>query len=150
MAKKKRKKITIVPDSEAKEAVKKSFREMNWKTIIKLVLLFAVSYGFYQFVLQMAEPYGLPIYNKVCAAVVTVYVLAVTVLGVIYIILNKGISNDIPTKDQLRDDWDNKTKEKYIEDLIKSKKKARKLLYFIAPLVFTLLLDMLYLMFFAK
>lgn len=150
MAKKKRKKITIVPDSEAKEAVKKSFREMNWKTIIKLILLFALFYGFYQFVLQMAKPYGLPVYETVCTVVVCAYVLATTVLGVVYIILNKGISNDIPTKEMLRDDWSDEKKEKYIEELTKGKKKARKLLFFIAPLVFTLLIDMLMLLFFAK
>lgn len=144
MAKKKRKKRSFVPESEAKEAVKKSFREFNWKLLGKLVLIFAAVFGIYQLFLKLAEIYG----NRLLADVtVVVYIALTTILLVVFIIINKGVSNDIPTKEQLRDDWTDKQKQEYIDSLIESKKKARPLMLLIIPLVFTLLIDMIYLLF---
>ncbi len=144
MAKKKRKRRSFVPESEAKEAVKKSFREFNWKLLGKLVLIFAAVFGIYQLFLKLAEIYG----NRLLADVtVIVYIALTTILLVVFIIINKGVSNDIPTKEQLRDDWTDKQKQEYIDSLIESKKKARPLMLLIIPLVFTLLIDMIYLLF---
>ena len=144
MSKKKRKRRSFVPESEAKEAVKKSFREFNWKLLGKLVLIFAAVFGIYQLFLKLAEIYG----NRLLADVtVIVYIALTTILLVVFIIINKGVSNDIPTKEQLRDDWTDKQKQEYIDSLIESKKKARPLMLLIIPLVFTLLIDMIYLLF---
>ena len=133
-----------MPESEAKEAVKKSFREFNWKLLGKLVLIFAAVFGIYQLFLKLAEIYG----NRLLADVtVIVYIALTTILLVVFIIINKGVSNDIPTKEQLRDDWTDKQKQEYIDSLIESKKKARPLMLLIIPLVFTLLIDMIYLLF---
>ena len=144
MAKKKRKRRSFVPESEAKEAVKKSFREFNWKLLGKLVLIFAAVFGIYQLFLKLADIYG----NRLLADVtVIVYIALTTILLVVFIIINKGVSNDIPTKEQLRDDWTDKQKQEYIDSLIESKKKARPLMLLIIPLVFTLLIDMIYLLF---
>ena len=144
MSKKKRKRRSFVPESEAKEAVKKSFREFNWKLLGKLVLIFAAVFGIYQLFLKLAEIFG----NRLLADVtVIVYIALTTILLVVFIIINKGVSNDIPTKEQLRDDWTDKQKQEYIDSLIESKKKARPLMLLIIPLVFTLLIDMIYLLF---
>ena len=147
MSKKKKKRRSFVPESEAKNAVKKSFAEFNWKLAGKLFLYFVVIFGIYQFCLKLAEIYA----NRViCDVVVIVYVIATTVLAAVFIIMNRGVSNDIPTKEQLRDTMSDDEKEKFINDLIESRKKAKKLLLILIPLIFTLLFDMLYLLFFIK
>lgn len=147
MAKKKhRKRRSFIPESEAKNAVKKSFAEFNWKLFGKLILSFVIIFGLYQLGLKFGE-----IYNPVIITVVVVtYVIATTVLASAFIIMNRGVSNDIPTKEQLNDDMSDEEKEKFIADLIESRKKAKKILLVLIPLIFTLLFDMLYLFFLVK
>lgn len=144
MAKKKHKKRrSFVPESEAKNAVKKSFAEFNWKLFGKLVLSFVIIFGLYQLCLKLGELYN----QLIITAVVLTYVIATTILAAVFIIMNRGVSNDIPTKEQLRDDMSNEEKEKFINDLIESKRKAKKILLVLIPLIFTLLFDMIYLFF---
>ncbi|MBQ4117117.1 MAG: hypothetical protein IJD37_07050 [Clostridia bacterium] len=147
MAKKKhRKRRSFVPESEAKNAVKKSFAEFNWKLFGKLILSFIIIFSLYQLGLKLGE-----LYNPVIITVVVVtYVIATTVLAAAFIIMNRGISNDIPTKEQLNDNMSDEEKEKFIADLIESRKKAKKILLVLIPLIFTLLFDMLYLFFLVK
>lgn len=143
MGKKKRKRRSFVPESEAKEAVKKSFREFDWKLLGRLALRFVCVFGVYQLLLKLAEIYRRQV---IADATVLAYIAITTVLLVIFVILNKGVSNDIPTKEQLRDDWTDGQKQEYIDKLIEGKKKAKPLLLWIIPLIFTLLMDMLYLL----
>ncbi len=144
MAKKKnKKKRSFVPESEAKSALKKTFSDFNWKLFGKLVLSFVIIFSLYHFGLKLGE-----IYTPVIITVVVVtYVIATSVLAAAFIIMNRGVSNDIPTKEQLRDDMTDEEKEKFIESLIASRKRAKKLLLVLIPLIFTLLFDMLYLLF---
>ena len=147
MAKKKnRKKRSFIPESDAKNAVKKSFAEFNWKLFGKLILSFVIIFSLYQLGLKLGELYN----PTIITVVVVTYVIATTILAVAFIIMNKGVSNDIPTKEQLRDDMSDEEKEKFIADLTESRKKAKKLLLVLIPLIFTLLFDMLYLFFLVK
>ena len=142
---KKKKRKSFIPESEAKDAVKKSFKEFNWKLAGKVFLNFVIVFAIYQFVLNMGAYY----HNKTISSVIIVaYVLITTVLAAVFIILNRGVSNDVPTKEQLTDAMTNEEKERFIEELIKSRKKAKKVLPWLIPFVFTLLFDMLYLLFF--
>ncbi|MBR5322931.1 MAG: hypothetical protein IKU48_05245 [Clostridia bacterium] len=144
MAKKKhRKRKSFIPESEAKDALKKSFSEFNWNLLGRLAFYFIIIFGLYQLGLKLGELYN-PI---IITAVVVTYVIATTILSAVFIIMNRGVSNDIPTKEQLRDDMSDEEKEKFITDLIESKRKAKKILLVLIPLIFTLLFDMVYLFF---
>lgn len=147
MAKKRKKRKSFVPESEAKDALKKSFSEFNWKLLGKLGINFVIIYGLFLFGLKMAEIYRLEFLVKV---IYIVYISATTVLASVFIFMNRGISNDVPTKEQLRDDWSDEKKEEFIKDLIQSRKKAKKLLLILIPLIFTLLFDTVYLFFLVK
>ena len=144
MSKKKKKRRSFIPESETKSAVKKSLAELNWKLLGKVALYFVIVFAVYKLGLKIAD-----IYNSqgIMTAVVVVYVAVTTVLCGVFIIMNRGMSNDIPTKSQLRDDMSDAEKEKFISDLIESKRKAKKILPILIAFVFTLLIDMLYLLF---
>ena len=144
MSKKKRNRRSFVPESEAKNALKKSFGELNWRLLGRLALSFVIIFGLYQLGLKVADYTRNPVIVDV---LVITYVVATTVIGSTFIILNRGVSNDVPTKDQLKDTMTDEEKEKFIENLVNSRKKAKKLLLVLIPLVFTLLFDMLYLLF---
>lgn len=110
-----------------------------------LLVCFAVIFGLYQLLLHLAVWLNEPMIQ---GATLIIYSGALTVLFVIFVILNKGISKDIPTKEVLPDTWEDEKKEKFIESYVIGKQKARKLLLFIIPLVLTLLIDMIYLFYF--
>ena len=147
MAKKRKKRNNSVSPSTPGNAVVRSIKEVNWKIVGKLALYFVLFFGLYQLSIQLCEHNN---YTWLYDVVIISYVIATSVLCVTFVILNKGISNDIPTKEQLRDDWDDAKKEKYITDLIAGKKKAKKLLFILIPLIFTLLYEVMYLTFFVK
>lgn len=110
-----------------------------------LVLCFAVVFGIYQLMLKLAVWLNEPVIQEIT---LSVYSGALTVLLVIFIIMNKGISKDIPTKEVLPDEWDDEKKESFIESYVTGKQKARKLLLIIIPLIVTILIDMIYLFYF--
>lgn len=147
MAKKKRKRRSFVPESEAKNAVKKSFREFNWRLAGKLLLSFAVIFSIYHVLLKLGEIYN----NKfLYDYTVILYIIITCVLFAAFVIMNRGVSNDIPTKEQLTDEWTDGEKEKFIEDLKASRKRAKKILIYLIPFIFTLLFDVVYLLFLVK
>ena len=120
-------------------------KKFNTKLALMLVLCFAVIFGIYQLMINLAVWLNEPMIQEMT---LTVYSVALTVLFVIFVILNKGISKDIPTKEVLPDEWSDEKKEKFIEGYVTGKQKARKLLLFIIPLILTLLIDMAYLFYF--
>ncbi len=119
----------------------------NWKLAGKLLLYFAAIFGLYQLLLKIAEMNRSPLMQSI---VMTVYSGATTIVACVFLFLNRGVTKDIPTKEQLRDDWSDEKKEKYIEKYVESKEKAKRLLFILIPLIFTLLFDTIYLMFFVK
>ena len=120
-------------------------KRFNWRLFCMLLVCFAVIFGLYQLLLHLAVWLNEPMIQE---ATLIIYSGALTVLFVIFVILNKGISKDIPTKEVLPDTWEDEKKEKFIESYVIGKQKARKLLLFIIPLVLTLLIDMIYLFYF--
>lgn len=144
MSKKKKKRKSFIPESEAKDAVKRSLSELNWKLLSKVVLYFVIVFSVYKIGIKIADLYNS---KAILNGVVITYVAVTTVLSAVFIIINRGMSNDIPTKQQLRDDMTDSEKERFISDLIESKRKAKKILPILIAFVFTLLFDMLYLLF---
>ena len=65
-----------------------------------------------------------------------------------YVIINRGISNDVPEKDQLTDELSEAEKEALIEEIKRRHAKAKPLLYFLFPLVFIVGFDVVYTIFF--
>ncbi|MBR6682421.1 MAG: hypothetical protein IKL40_05510 [Clostridia bacterium] len=120
-------------------------KKFNWRLLWMLVLCFAVVFGIYQLMLKLAVWLNEPVIQEIT---LSVYSGALTVLLVIFIIMNKGISKDIPTKEVLPDEWDDEKKESFIESYVTGKQKARKLLLIIIPLIVTILIDMIYLFYF--
>ena len=142
MAKKKRKRRSIVPESEAKNAVKKSFREFNWKLAGKVFALFVVVFSVYQALLKIGENTG---NLAICYWTVIAYVGITTILLGLFIILNRGISNDVPTRDQLKNTMSDEEKDAFIEEIKAVRKRAKKVLVFVIPFILTLLIDAVYL-----
>ncbi len=142
MANKKTKKKNAIAKNSSNTRPQKSFKDFNWNLAGKLLISFAVIFSVYQFCLKLAETN-----NSVWMQNLTliIYSGATTVIAVIFIIKNRGVSNDIPTPEQLPDTWSTDEKTKFIEDLIKSKNSAKKLLIVLIPLILTLLIDMIYL-----
>ncbi|MCI8331263.1 MAG: hypothetical protein HFE78_00325 [Clostridiales bacterium] len=65
-----------------------------------------------------------------------------------YIIINRGVSNDVPEPEQLSDGLSGQEKAALIEEIKRRHKQARPLLYFLFPLVFIVGFDVVYTMFF--
>lgn len=147
MSKKRKKRRSFIPESEAKTALKKSFKEFNWRLAGKIFLLFVIVFSIFQLCMKLAEIYEIFVLQQIT---VFVYTAVATALGASFIIINGGVSSDIPRKDQLRDDLSDEEKEKIIELVKHRREKAKKLLVYLAPFVFTLLLDTLYLLLFVK
>lgn len=147
MAKKRKKRRSFIPESEAKTALKKSFREFNWRLAGKVFVLFVIVFSVFQLCMKLAEIYDSFLIQQIT---VIVYTAIATILGALFIIINGGVSSDIPRKDQLKDSLSDNEKEEIIELVKVRRAKAKKLLVYLAPFVFTLLLDTLFLLLFVK
>ena len=141
----KRKNVTLENDS--RNNLKKSFGELNWRLVGKLLLSFTIIFGLYVTLLKVAEINRSFLMQDI---VMIVYSSVTTVVFCIFIVLNRGISRDIPTKEQLNQSWSDSQKTEFIEKYVKSKEKAKKWLIILIPLLFTLLFDMMYLVLFVK
>ena len=147
MAKKHKKRRKLIPDSEAKSALQKSLREINWKLLGRVAVLFVLVFSFYQICLNVAI-----YFNSVLIQQLTVitYTAITTLLAVIFVFINGGISSDIPTKEQLSDELTVAEKEEFIELVKTRRKKAKKILVYLIPFIFTLFFDTIYLFLFVK
>lgn len=130
---------------DLKDGTQDTKKKINKALALKLLLYFVIVFGIYQLLLHLAVWLNEPVIQEIT---LIVYSSALTVLLVVFVILNKGISNDLPTKEVLPSDWDEEKKESFIESYVKGKQKAKKLLLIIIPLIATLLIDMIYLFYF--
>lgn len=119
-------------ENKADTSRKKS--NFNFKLLFQLIGTFILVFGIYQTACYFAFKPILPI-----------YLVITTVLLCVYIVLNRGFSVKPPLAEQLPDAWSEETKQKYIEEDIERKKKAKKLMIWIFPFVLTFLIDMVYL-----
>lgn len=141
------KKKRVNSERDTKKDIQKSFKEFNWRLFGKLLLSFTVIFGLYVTLLKIAENNRSLLMQDI---VMIVYSSVTTIVLCIFIVLNRGISRDIPTKEQLNENWSDVKKTEFIENYVKSKEKAKKWLIILIPLLFTLLFDMMYLILFVK
>ena len=141
------KKKRVISERDTKRDIQKSFKEFNWRLAGRLLLSFTVIFGIYVTLLKIAENTRSLLMQDI---VMIVYSSVTTIVLCIFIILNRGISRDIPTKEQLNEKWSDEKKTEFIESYVKSKEKAKKWLIILIPLLFTLLFDMMYLILFVK
>ncbi|HHW25301.1 MAG TPA: hypothetical protein PK778_05040 [Bacillota bacterium] len=120
-----------------KSQIGAAIKQINWKLFARLFLSFAVIVPFY-FVC---------VYYRL-KFVVHLYAITLLVLCLAYVILARGYSIKPLDESLLPDDWDAETKMRYLENDAKRKKIAKNLLYFIIPIMFTFMFDMIYINFF--
>ena len=145
MAKHKKRKKS--DNTKTVSALQKSLNTLNWSLIRKLAIRFALVFSVYQLCLKLAVYFETRLIQDIT---LIVYTSAATVLAVVFIFVNGGLSRDIPTKEQLKDSLTDREKEDIIELVKVRRKKAKKILIYLIPFIFTLLFDMLYLIFFTK
>ena len=134
-------------EEKADYGLKKATKQFNWRLAGRLLLNFTIVFCVYLLALNYAERQRSPMLQEIILAV---FYGVTTILACVFVILNRGVSNDIPTKEQLRDDWDDAKKEAFIKKYTESKAKAKKILPWLIPMIFTILFDTIYLLYFVK
>lgn len=82
--------------------------------------------------------------------VIHIYIIAGSLLVIAYFVINGGFSAKMPEYDDLPEAWSLTEKKEFLEKLKNRKGIAKKLIYFIFPILITLLLDCLYVFFIAE
>ena len=131
----------------AESKLQKTVREFNWALFRRVAVLTALVFSAYQLCLKLAVYFETRLIQDIT---LIVYTSAATVLADVFIFVNGGLSRDIPTKEQLKDSLTDREKEDIIELVKERRAKAKKILIYLIPFIFTLLFDMLYLIFFTK
>ena len=145
MSKSKKKRNTAKQKIEEVKA--SAFAKLDKKLLLKVFINFILVFSIYRVLVELGERYRS---HLILSLTVYGYIAITGILSIIFIILNRGVSNDVPTKEQLNDEMTDEEKEKFIEDLIQSRKKAKKVLVYLVPFIFTLLLDAIVLVFFSS
>ena len=103
--------------------------------LAQLALNFCVCYGILKLIILASDRFMcLPIYY----VGMTLFAVALGVLFVCYYVLNGfSFDNAERTADDLPDEWDDEQKAKYLSDLKVNRKKAKKLIYWILPMLVT-------------
>ncbi len=118
----------------------KEKKKVDKKLVIKLLISFFVIFSVYFTLMKVAEIYGILLIQKITFFV---YIGAITLLGSLYVIFNKGVSRDVPTESDLPDTMSREEKEEFIEMRLRDREKAKKVLVFLLPFVITLLVDVI-------
>jgi len=104
-----------------------------------LIFSFAIVFTYYLLVLHYASRVGyLALY------------IALGLTMVAFFLLNGGFSQNDPTKESLRDDWDDEKKERFIKRVSANRRIAKRLIYILIPLIITCGIDIIYLTFSLK
>lgn len=111
-------------------SARKSF---PWKKALLLLGLIAVFVTFYQVAMSFYW-----------AWVLHAYCIASGLLALAYVLWNRGLLA-IPSLDVLPHDWSKAQKEAFIKEQKRRKKQSSLLLYFLIPLIVSVLFDMIYL-----
>lgn len=143
MAKKRssgRSKKNLTYDPEAKNRLKKSLRDFNWKRALYLLLATIAAFA----VLEAAI--SLEAASRLTVSVVTiVYYVIVTTLACAVVILNHGFSRKPFTRDMLSEDLPDDEAERLLSKLNRRKEIAKKIMLVLIPFTFAILLDFMYL-----
>ena len=100
------------------------------RTLLLLALNFILLFAVYQLFLRAESTIGMYLYLG-----------AVAVLAVAYYIVNRGFGKPITDADTLPDSWSYKEKCDYVEHVRARHESAKKILYWIFPLILVLLID---------
>ncbi len=76
--------------------------------------------------------------------VIMVYYLALPLLLTVFVLLNRGLSNDLPTRDQLADSMTDEEKDAFIQEIKDCRRRSRPLLIPIIPLALIVGFDILF------
>lgn len=130
----KNRKTTLPEEPTKSEAVR------NRRTLLCLALSCLLFVGLYFTAFRLREtPYA--VFSMVVE--IGLYLL-LPGLFLAYIIINRGVSNDVPEKAQLADSLSETEKEELIAEIKRRHEKARPLLYFLFPLLFIVGFDIVY------
>lgn len=102
------------------------------RTLIYLVLNFVIVFAVYRLMLRMQWTWGM-----------IVYLLAAAGLTVAYFIVNRGFGNPITDPAALPEAWSDGEKTEYIAHVTACHERAKKLLYWLFPIVVTLMIDVI-------
>lgn len=112
---------------------KKQKKPFPWKKALILLGLVIVFFSFYQIAMYFFWSW-----------VLHAYCITAGVLGLIYVLWNRGIFT-IPAPADFPNSWSDADKEAFIKDQTKRKKDSAILLYILIPLIATIVFDMVYL-----
>jgi len=109
-----------------------------WKRVLQLIVSSIVVVGTYIAGVSMELKW-----------VIYLYYIALMVLGVAFLLLNRGLDTTLPTPEMLPAKWTEEEKSSFIETEKKRKKIAKNLLVVVIPLLLTFAFDLVYMAFFA-
>lgn len=89
-------------------------------------------------------------FYRVSIAIEIVCYLLLALLVIAYVIVNRGLSRDLPTAQQLSDSMTEEQKAEFIADLTRAHDRARPLVYLIFPLLIVVCFDIFYTLVIAK
>ena len=107
-------------------------KNQKLRTLLFLVLNFIIVFAVYQLCLHMEWMAG-----------TYVYIAAAAVRAVAYYIVNRGFGQPITDEAALPEAWSAEEKCAYIKDVRARHERAKKLLYWLFPIVITLMIDVL-------
>lgn len=134
MPKKKKKKrvYSYEEAADAKQALKDSARRFNWRLALLMLGIFLVLALLYYILLRMRVLWASPVLYSAAA-----------VLFLSFYFVNRGFSREPVQREVLPSDWTDARKDAFIEDDIKRKTFARKLMIPLVPVLLLVLADML-------
>jgi hypothetical protein len=74
----------------------------------------------------------------------SLFYVATGLLFCVVFFLNGGFSKNLPTADQLRDDWSQEKKAAFLNRLAKNREIAQKLFYLLIPMILCLFIDIVW------
>lgn len=104
------------------------------KTLLLLVLNFAILFTVYQILLALHPLIG-----------TILYIIAAAALAIAYYIVNRGFGTPVTDDDALPASWSPVEKCAYVEDAKARHARAKKILLWFFPVILTLLFDVTYL-----
>lgn len=104
----------------------------KWRILVYLVLNFFILFAVYRLFIRMGSTVGMILYMVAAAA-----------LTVAYYIMNHGFGKPEVGEDDLPAAWSHTEKCAYIDKLARDHERAKKLLYWLFPLILVLGLDVI-------
>ena len=105
-------------------------QKKNLRILLYLLLNFCILYAVYQLFLRMESVVG-----------TILYLVAAAALTAAYYVINRGFGRPITDPAELPKEWNHKEKSAYIEKAKASHERAKKLLYWLLPLIVVLGID---------